>query len=62
MMGVDAQKQLEDTIRRMQVIQRAIRASGQPPSLFEITELKNLGREYARIVEQLAKSSGPDLA
>jgi hypothetical protein len=46
----------------MQTVQRAIRASNQPPSLFEITELKNLGLEYARIVEQLANSSGPDLA
>lgn len=61
-MGTDTQKQLADIIRRMQVIQRAIKASGQPPSMFELAELKNLGREYARIVEQLANAPGSGLA
>ena len=61
-MSADAQQQLEDIIRRMQVIQRDIKASGQPPSMFELTELKSLGREYARIVEQLANAQDTGLA
>jgi hypothetical protein len=61
-MDTDAERQLEDIIRRMQAVQRAISASGQPPSMFELTELKQLGREYARIVEQLANAQGSGLA
>jgi hypothetical protein len=48
------QQDLERVIARMQKIQRAIRASRQPPSMMELEELKSLGREYARIVERLA--------
>lgn len=50
----DLQARLEAVIGRMQKIQRAIRASGQPASMRELTELQDLGREYGRIVERLA--------
>jgi len=47
----------------MQSIQRAIKASGQPASMFELQELKDLGMEYARLVDDLANSqSGPSRA
>ena len=49
-------EQLERVIARMQVIQRAIGASGQPASMFELQELKDLGREYARLVDELANT------
>jgi len=52
----EAQEQLERVIARMQVIQRAIRSSRQPASMFELQELKDLGREYASLVEDLAKT------
>ena len=52
----EAQEQLERVIARMQVIQRAIRSSGQPASMFELQELTDLGREYARLVDDLAKT------
>ena len=52
----DAKEQLERVITRMQVIQRAIGASGQPASMFELQELKDLGREYARLVDELANT------
>jgi hypothetical protein len=50
----EAQEKLERVIARMQAIQRAIKSSGQPASLFELQELKDLGREYARIIDDLA--------
>jgi hypothetical protein len=49
---------LERIIARMQEIQRAIKASRQPASMLELEELKELGREYARIVDRLANDSG----
>ena len=54
----EAQQQLEKVIARMQAIQRAIKSSGQPASLFELQELKDLGVEYALIVDDL--KSMPD--
>ena len=58
----DDQQRLEAVIKRMQKIQRAIKASRQPASMLELTELKELGNEYARIIERLANncSSGLD--
>ena len=50
------QEKLEQVIARMQAIQRAIKASGQPASMFELQELKDLGRDYARLVDALANS------
>lgn len=50
----ETQERLERVIARMQAIQRAIKSSGQPASLFELQELKDLGREYARIIDELA--------
>ena len=49
-----AQQQLEQIILRMQNIQKDIKASAQPPSMLELSELKELGNEYARIVDFLA--------
>ena len=47
------QQRLEQIIERMQTIQKAIKASGQPPSMLELGELKELGNEYARTVDKL---------
>jgi hypothetical protein len=47
--------ELERVIARMQKIQRAIRASGQSASMFEIGRLKDLGREYAAVTARLEK-------
>ena len=49
-----AQERLGQIILRMQNIQKAIKASGQPPSMLELSELKEPGNEYARIVDFLA--------
>jgi hypothetical protein len=59
----EAQEQLARVIARMQAIQRSIQSSGQPASMFELQELKDLGREYARIIDSLADSpAGPSRA
>jgi len=59
----EIQDKLERVITRMQAIQRAIKASGQPASMFELQELKDLGTEYARLVDELANSqTGPSRA
>jgi hypothetical protein len=50
----EIENRLERVIARMQAIQRAIKASGQSASMFELQELKDLGREYARLVDDLA--------
>jgi hypothetical protein len=55
----DLQDRLAAIIERMQKIQRAIKASGQPASLRELAELKDLGEEYARIIERLANPGTP---
>jgi hypothetical protein len=44
---------LDQIVNRMQDIQRAIKSVGAPPSLLEIGELKELGLEYAEIVDRL---------
>lgn len=51
-------QELERIIKRMQKIQRAIKASRQPASMLELEELKELGRRYARIVDRLANDPG----
>ena len=53
-----AQERLGKIIRRMKKIQKAIKASGHPPSMLELSELKELGNEYARIVDFLANHPG----
>jgi hypothetical protein len=59
----NGQERLEKVIKHMQKIQRAIKASGQPASMLELMELKDLGREYALIIEQIANSQdGSELA
>ncbi len=55
--GAPAQE-LERIIRRMQKIQRAMKAARQPASMLELEELKELGREYARVIERLANDPG----
>lgn len=47
-------EELERIIRRMQRIQRAIKAARQPASMLELEELQALGREYARIIDRMA--------
>jgi hypothetical protein len=44
---------LDRIVNRMQDIQRAIRSISAPPSLLEIGELKELGLEYADIIDRL---------
>ena len=51
--AAELQERLEEIIRRMQKIQRSIRASRQPASRLELMELKDLGREYADIIDKL---------
>ena len=59
----EIQEKLEQVIARMQVIQRAIKSSGQPASMFELQELKDLGMAYAHIIDDLANSqAGPSRA
>jgi hypothetical protein len=59
----EIQEELEQVIARMQAIQRAIKSSGQPASMFELQELKDLGMAYARIIDDLANSqAGPSRA
>jgi hypothetical protein len=48
--------ELERVVARMHKIQRAIRASRQPASMFEIGQLKDLGREYADLTARLEAS------
>lgn len=57
-MAGDAEQELERVIGRMQQIQRAIKASRQPPSMLELEELKQLGRDYARLIDRLANPPG----
>lgn len=47
------QKDLKRIIRRMKKIQKNIASDGQPPSMLEIEELSNLGRQYGDIVQVL---------
>ena len=54
----DDHERLEEIIRRMRKIQRAIKASRQPASMLELEALKSLGREYARTVARLATVAG----
>jgi len=54
----DDHERLEEIIRRMRKIQRAIKASRQPASMLELETLKSLGRDYARTVARLATLAG----
>ena len=49
----ELQARLEIIIRRMQKIQRSIKVSRQPATRLELMELKDLGREYADIIDKL---------
>ena len=54
----DDHERLEEIIRRMLKIQRAMKASRQPASMLELAELKSLGTEYALTVARLATLAG----
>ena len=54
--AAELQERLAAIIRRMQKIQRSIRASRQPASRLELMELRDLGVEYACIIEHLTDS------
>lgn len=45
---------LKGTIKRMKKIQKKIAGDGQPASMHEIDELKDLGDKYAGIVTKIA--------
>ena len=51
--AAELQRSLADIIHRMQVIQQQIGGSGQPASMHELDALTALGRQYAKLVEQL---------
>jgi len=51
--ATELHERLEEIIRRMRKIQRSIQASRQPASRLELMELRDLGGEYAGIIEQL---------
>jgi hypothetical protein len=53
----ELQERLEEIIRRMQKIHQSIQASRQPASRLELMELRDLGLEYGRIIEQLSDSA-----
>jgi hypothetical protein len=53
---------LDQILNRMQDIQRAIKSVAAPPSLLEIAELKELGLEYAEIVDRLKARQNPAAA
>jgi hypothetical protein len=55
---LDYLHELERIVKRIQQIQRDIKASRQPPSMMELEELKSLGREYGRIIDRLANPPG----
>ena len=54
----DDHERLEEIIRRMRKIQRAIKASRQPASLLEPDELMVPGTEYARTMAWLVTLLG----
>jgi hypothetical protein len=58
----ELQARLEEIIRCMQKIQQSIKASRQPATRLELMKLRDLGGEYARIIEQLTDlpDTGPD--
>lgn len=59
----EAEADLERVVSRMKRIQHDISRSGHPASIMQIEELKDLGREYARIIDRLADLPGePPLA
>ncbi len=59
----EAEKDLERVVSRMKQIQRDISRSGHPASIMQIEELKELGTEYARIIERLSDlPAGPATA
>lgn len=49
-------RSLAGIIQQMQVIQQQIAGSSQPAAMHELDALVGLGREYAKLVEQLQGS------
>ena len=59
----EAEKDLERVVSRMKQIQRDISRSGHPASIMQIEERRELGTEYARIIERLSDlPAGPATA
>ena len=54
----EAEQDLERVVSRMKQIQRDISRTIHPASILQLEELKELGREYARIIERLADLPG----
>lgn len=54
----EAERDLERVVSRMKQVQRDISRSGHPASIMQIEELKQLGSEYARIIDRLANPPG----
>ncbi|MGB5260256.1 MAG: hypothetical protein WBO34_07000 [Gammaproteobacteria bacterium] len=54
----EAERDLERVVSRMKQIQRDISRSSQPASIMQLEELKELGREYARIIDRLGNLPG----
>jgi hypothetical protein len=52
----EVEKDLERVVSRMKQIQRDIGRSVHPASVMQLEELQELGREYARIVDRLARA------
>lgn len=52
--AADIQAQIDTVIARLKKIQKGIAGSRQPASQLELAELQDLGREYARLQQQLA--------
>lgn len=54
----EAEQDLERVVSRMKQVQRDISRSGHPASVMQIEELKQLGSEYARIIDRLSNLPG----
>ena len=54
----EAEQDLELVVSRMKQVQRDISRSGHPASVMQIEELKQLGSEYARIIDRLSNLPG----
>ena len=52
----EVEKDLERVVSRMKQIQRDIGRTVHPASVMQLDELKELGREYARIIDRLARA------
>ena len=54
----EVEKDLERVVSRMRQIQRDIGRTVHPAAITQLEELKELGREYALIIDRLADMPG----